>query len=362
MSQEGPEKLAELRASIDELDLKLVELLNQRVKLAQEVGRTKGFSNQVIFVPEREREILARLTQANQGPLTPDQLSSVFREIISAARAAEQPLKVAYWGPEGSFSNQAALKAFGQSSVAVPVPSIEDVFLEVQKGSVDYGIVPVENSVGGAVPETLDHFVSSPLQICAQTSIPVVHHLVSHAERLEDIRTVYAGPQPKAQCRKWLRANLPNAEVIDLTPTSACVQRTANDHSAAAIATSLAAEIIGVPILRSHLQDRPDNRTRFWVLGKNLPAPTGFDRTTIRFGLKNEPGKLYAALGIFAQFEVNLLMIESRPSPRDPFDYIFFLDCEGHQAQEKLGNAIKALQEICTEVTILGSYPVTDWS
>lgn len=355
---QGPIRpVEEIRVEIDTLDAELVRLLSRRAELAQEVGRSKGLTDQPFFTPERERQIFERLRALNPGPLTHDQIQAVFREIISAARAAERRLEVAFWGPQGTFTHVAARKTFGESTDMVAYDSISELFLAVEHKKVDYGVVPVENSVAGVVPETLDMFPQTNVKICSETFIPIAHHLLSRAGSLEDIQRVFAGPQPAAQCRRWLRANLPGAEIVEMLPTARAVQAAAEDPRTAAIANSLAAEIYGMPMLAEHIEDNAQNRTRFWVIGHNEPARTGRDKTSLMFNLRNRPGELYAGLGAFVAHEVNLLMIESRPGQRTGFEYLFFIDTEGHQSDPPLVKAVESLKRHALEMTILGSYP-----
>jgi chorismate mutase / prephenate dehydratase len=355
-----PRTLEEIRHDIDTVDATLVDLLNRRAGLAKEVGLIKGRDQKPYFTPEREREIFAKLQQTNPGPLQGRQLVSIYREIISAARALEKPLVAAYWGPAGTFTHLAAIRTFGGSSTFESQDSIQDVFLAVEHGAADYGVVPVENSVAGVVPETLDMFPQTNVKICAETYVPIHHHLVSVAESLDPVERVYAGPQPAQQCKRWLRANLPNAQVIETVPTAKAAERALDDPNGAAIANRLGAETVGIPILVEHIADNPHNRTRFLVIGYNEPAKTGEDKTSLMFNLRNRPGELYRALGAFQENGVNLMMIESRPAQRATFEYIFYCDCAGHRTDAKLQAAIDTLKGYALETTILGSYPSSD--
>ncbi len=350
--------LAKIREKIDAIDARLVDLLNQRAELAIEIGTIKGKDGKPFFTPEREREIFAKLDKTNPGPLQTRQLSAIFREIISAARAAEKPLFAAYWGPAGTFTHLAAVKTFGESSTLVPAETIEDVFRLVEHGQADYGVVPIENSVAGIVPETLDIFPSTSLKICAETFIPVHHHLVTTCASLDRVERVYTGPQPERQCRGWLRSHLPSAEIVSVAPTAKAAAKALDDRQGAAIANAMAAEIVGIPILVEHIEDNPLNQTRFLVVGYNEPARTGKDKTSLRFSLGNRPGELYRALGAFDRFNVNLMMIESRRARS--FDYNFFLDCVGHRTDDNVQQALDALRELSHDITILGSYPASE--
>jgi chorismate mutase/prephenate dehydratase len=352
--------LQDIRQDIDAIDEQLVTLLSKRVELAQQVGHVKGKDKRPYFTPERERQIYQRLEAINPGPLQNRQLSAIFREIISAARAAEKPLVAAYWGPAGTYTNLAAIQTFGASSSFSPEDSIQDVFRAVEHGKADYGVVPVENSVAGVVPETLDMFPQTNVKICAEVYIPIHHHLLSIAETTATIERVYAGPQPAQQCKRWLRANLPNAQIIEVVPTSKAAEKALEDPKSAAIANKLGAETVGIPVLVEHINDNPSNRTRFIILGYNEPAKTGNDKTSVMFNLRNRPGELVNALRAFEAHGVNLMMIESRPAQRATFEYIFYCDCAGHRTDDPLKAAIETLRGYALETTILGSYPYRD--
>ncbi len=360
MSDETIRPLELIREDIDAIDRKLVELLSNRAALAQEVGRVKGRDQRPYFTPERERQIYQRLEAENPGPLQTRQLVGIFREIISAARAAEKPLVAAYWGPPGTFTHAAAIQTFGTSTTFNPQDSILDVFRAVEHGKADYGVVPVENSVAGIVPETLDLFPQTNVKICAEVYVPIQHHLMTVAQSLSEIETVYAGPQPSQQCKNWLKANLPKAKIVETVPTAKAAERALEDPKGAAIGNRLASETIGIPILVENLQDNPGNRTRFLVIGYNEPAKTGNDKTSLMFNLKNRPGELYRALGAFDTEGVNLMMIESRPAQRATFEYIFYCDCSGHRSDASLQKAIETLKGYALETIILGSYPYVE--
>lgn len=358
--QGNSRSLDEVREDIDAVDSELIGLLERRVILAREVGAIKGLDNRPFFTPERERQIFERLESLDTQHLTGQQLIAIFREVISAARAAEKPLQVAYWGPEGTFSHQAAISAFGRSVSPVPVFNIREVFLAVERGQADYGVVPIENSVAGVVPETLDMFPSSQVKIVSETFLDIHHHLGSVAEGLGEIERVYAGPQPAAQCRDWLRDHLPRSEVVEVVPTAEAAKRAASDPRSAAIVNSVSLELYGLRALAEHIQDHANNRTRFVVLGFNEPSPSGNDKTSLMFKLKNRRGELYRVLGCFVENEVNLTMIESRPDPRDAFQYVFYMDMDGHRTEENVMRAINDLRSVAIETVILGSYPSYD--
>lgn len=358
MEETSKTELADIRRRIDEIDGELVELLNRRAELAIRIGTIKGRDGKPFFTPEREREIFDRLDSNNPGPLQTKQLTAIFREIISAARAAEKPLTAAFWGPPGTFTHLAAIKTFGESSEFRSEESIEDVFKAVEHGHADYGVVPIENSVAGIVPETLDLLPTTSVKICAESYLPVHHHLVTTCMSLSGVRRVYAGPQPERQCRSWLKQHLPHAEIVSIVPTAKAAEQAMADPGGAAIANALAAEIIGIPILVEHVEDNAHNQTRFLVVGYNQPARTGRDKTSLRFSLGNRPGELYRALGTFEREGVNLMMIESRRVRA--FDYNFFLDCVGHRTDENLRAALESLRGISQDVSMLGSYPMAE--
>lgn len=360
MSEPSKEELDDLRRQIDEIDSRLIQLLDDRAKLAQAIGELKGQSGQPFFIPEREHAIYKKLALAHTTALTPRHLAAIFREIISAARDSERPLTVAYWGPPGSFSEMAAAKTFGNSARMQECRSITDVFYAVERTQCDYGVAPVENSTAGVVPETLDMFPQTNVKICAETILAVHHFLAGGAKALADVKRVYAGPQPANQCRKWLQANLPNAELIEVTPTSASAQRAVDDPEGAAIVNQLAIERYKLNLIAEHIEDSASNATRFVVLGQNEPVRTGQDKTSLMFNLKNRPGELYEVLGAFVRHNVNLLMIESRPAQRSSFEYIFYVDCAGHRTDEHVASAVEEIKQRALETVVLGSYPSSD--
>ena len=346
-----------LRREIDRLDSELLKLLNERARLAKEIGETKGRSRKPFFTPERELAIYRRLLKDNTGPLQRSQVRAIFREIISAARSLEKPLVAAFWGPAGTFTHMAAIERFGASTELLEKDSIQEVFEAVEHGKAEYGVVPIENSIAGVVPETLDMFPQTNVKICAEVYVTIRHHLCTVLTDLAHIERVYAGPQPAAQCRRWLRMNVPNAQIIPAVPTSRAAEMAAEDPHGAAIANTLGAELAGLPILYPGIQDNPNNRTRFLVVGYNEPQPTGRDKTSILFNLRNRPGELYRALGAFERHGVNLSMIESRPAPRGTFEYLFYVDTLGHQKDTSVSRAIETLESYALELTVLGSYP-----
>ncbi len=349
--------IQELRREIDDIDSQMLALLSRRAALAQEIGHSKSRTATQFFTPERERQIFERLREKNPGPLPHESVQAIFREIISASRALEQPLKIAYLGPAGTFSHRAALSKFGTSSELGPVDTIPDVFAEVERKGAHYGIVPVENSTEGVVPYTLDMFAQTSLKVCAEVFVPVYHHLATRAETLRDVKRLYAHPQSLAQSRAWLRENLPKVEVVEVTSNSKSAQMAAVDSESAAICTDIAAEIYNVPLVAEHIEDSPHNRTRFLVIGENEPQPSGKDKTSIFFSVRHKAGALLRAMGAFDAYDINLTMIESRPTKQMPWEYVFFIDFQGHIKEEPVAHALNLLREQSLFVTVLGSYP-----
>jgi chorismate mutase/prephenate dehydratase len=355
--QVAGKNLGELRRQIDAIDDKILELLNRRAGVVIEVGKAKAGQSKEFYVPGRERAIYERLTAANPGPFPAEAVRRVFREIISASLSLEQPLKVAFFGPQGTFTHAAAMKQFGFSAQLVPQKSIPAVFDEVARGRANYGVVPVENSTEGIVSHTLDMFMESDLKINAEVLLEISHYLLSRTGRFEDIRKVVSHPQPLAQCRKWLEANLPDTPLVDVGSTAVAAQMAADDESAAAIASEMAASLYGLNIVKERIEDNPNNFTRFLVIGRKNPDPSGADKTSILFSVKDEPGILYRMLEPFSKAGINLTKIESRPMKKKAWEYIFFLDMEGHVAEEKVHAAIEELRGCCQFLKILGSFP-----
>ncbi|MDX1935457.1 MAG: prephenate dehydratase [Capsulimonadales bacterium] len=349
--------LQDLREKIDAIDDRLLTLLSERARLAQEVGTFKSKNATDFFKPERERQIFERLKEANPGPYPDEALQAIWREIISASRSLEAPTTAAYLGPAGTFSHRAALAKFGSSSELKAVDTIPDVFTEVERGAVQYGVVPVENSTEGVVPYTLDMFARTPLKVCAEVFVPVVHNLATRAESLKAVRRLYAHPQSLAQSRGWIRDHLPRTEVVEVTSNSKSAQMAAVDSEGAAICTDIAAEIYDVPLVAPHIEDSKHNRTRFLVIGNNTPQPSGKDKTSIFFSVRHKAGALLRAMAAFDAHNINLTMIESRPTKQMPWEYVFFIDFQGHLKEERVAEALKMLEEQSLFVTLLGSYP-----
>jgi len=351
--------LQNLRRTIDEIDEKILDLLNQRASLVIEVGHVKNAEKRDFHVPSREREIYERLTSKNRGPFPNEGLKSVFREIISASLALEAPMKVAFFGPKATFTHMAAMQHFGLSVELVPQKSIPAVFEEVEKGRAQYGVVPVENSTEGMVSHTLDMFMESDLKINAEVLLEIHHYLLSRTGRMEDVKKVYSHPQPIAQCRGWLADNLPNVPVVDVASTAVASQIAAEDYSAAAIASEQAATLYDLKVVQARIEDQVNNFTRFLVIGKKVPEKGGDDKTSLMFSVKDEVGILYRMLEPFSKRGINLSKIESRPLKRKAWEYIFFLDLAGHISDPTVADAVKELKDCCQFVKILGSYPRT---
>lgn len=349
--------LSALRARIDQIDNNLVQLLNQRAECAQEVGQIKAKTSQRAYVPSREHQLIERLTGANPGPLPGGSVRLIYKEIISACLALESPLLVSFLGPEATFTHEATKRHFGLSAQLCPQRTIPEVFGDVESGRCEFGVVPIENSTEGVVNHTLDSFMSSELRICAEVMLDVSHHLLTNSGNIEGVTKIYSHPQALAQCRVWIERNLPGIPLIDVSSTARAAQLAAEDSTAAAVASDLAASLYELQIVHNHLQDVHGNMTRFLVIGKEGAEPTGKDKTSLMFALKDSPGVLYKALSCFADAGINMSRIESRPSRRRAWDYLFFIDIEGHQSSDGLAAAIESLTDICQYLRVLGSYP-----
>jgi len=355
------EELERLRADIDRLDGEIVRLLNERARLAVEVGKVKQSRGVKCFhSPEREQRIFERLERENPGPFPTPALKVVYREILSGSLALERPLPVAYFGPAGTFTHQAALRAFGSSAELLAEPEIRDVFDAVERGRAEYGVVPVENSTEGAVTYTHDEFIESDLKISAELHLPITHHLLSLSGRREGITKIFSHPQPTAQCRRWLEKNMKGVPVIDVASTATAAEMAARDEAAAAIAGEAAAGIYGLKSVERNIQDRSDNVTRFLVLARRMPGRTGRDRTSVLLSIKDRVGGLLAILRPFSEHGLNLSRIQSRPSRRRAWEYIFFIDFTGHVEDENVAAALEAVRAECVFLKILGSYPAAD--
>lgn len=349
--------LKELRDRIDSIDDHILDLLNERAKLAQEVGKIKIGQKSEFYVPSREKAIHDRLAANNPGPFPNEAISKVFREIISASLSLEQPLKVAFLGPQATFTHVAAMQQFGLSAQLLPQKSIPAIFDEVIRDRVNYGVVPVENSTEGIVSHTLDMFMESDLKIIAEVLLEISHDLLSVSGNMEEIRKVLSHPQALAQCRHWLEENLPDVPLIDASSTAQAAQAAVEDPSIAAIASGAAATLYGLKVVKKKIQDQASNFTRFLIIGKKTPPPCGKDKTSVMFRIKDEPGILYRMLEPFSKRQLNLSKIESRPLKKKAWEYIFFLDFDGHVSEERVMAAIEELRGYCQFLKVLGSYP-----
>ena len=350
-------RLKDLRAEIDRLDDEMLSLLNRRAQAVIEVGKIKSDRNLRFYVPEREVEILRRISTENPGPFPNDALKAVYREIISASLALEKPLSVAFLGPRATFTHLACLKHFGESAVYVPQINVSEVFDAVERGVADFGVVPIENSSEGIVSNTLDMFVDHNLLISGEILVEVAHDLLSVTGDLEHVRKVYSHPHAIAQCRGWLERNLRSVPVFDVESTGRAAELAVDDPSAAAIAGEAAAKIYGLKSIRKRIQDNTNNFTRFIIIGKIAPNRTGNDKTSILFAARDEVGALHLMLEPFAKNQVNLTKIESRPVKTKAWEYLFFLDMEGHISAEPVSRAVDELRTRAQYLKILGSYP-----
>ena len=352
--------LTHLRKKIDSLDARIVALLNERAGITLSIGQEKLKNKRSIYAPEREKQVLARIRGLNQGPLSKQSLEAVYREIMSGSLSLEKSLRIAHLGPKASYTQMAALRKFGRSVEYIACDNIPDVFNRVEHGDCDYGVVPVENSNEGAVTHTFDMLVDSDLKICSQTLMPIAHHLLANVS-MNKIKQIYSNPQVFGQCRQWLMMNMPKAELIDAVSSARAAQITAKKKNAACVASELAAQVYGLKILKRNIQDNnAHNITRFLVLSKLDTGPTGRDRTSLVFSIKDKVGALHAMLTPFYKNKINLTKIESRPSKKKAWDYYFFVDCEGHQKDKAVARALGQLEGMCKFMKILGSYPVLD--
>ncbi len=354
--------LGPIREKIDQLDTTLVKVLNQRLTLAAEIGKLKRDAGGQIYVAEREDAVMRKVTGQNQGPIKNEALRAIYREIMSAAIALEKPMMIAYLGPEASNTHAASLKKFGASVDYHAMATVSDIFTAVEKGETDYAVIPIENSTEGSVREALDSFVESELKIVAQIYLEINHALISNSP-LEGIERVYSKDQALAQCRHWLQRHLPHAQLVDAPSTSRAVQLAKQEKGTAAVAGELAAEHYGVPIVQRNIQDKADNTTRFFVIGRQPSGPVGGgkDLTSLLVSLGDEAashsGALLKMLMPLAERGINLSKIESRPSKKRPWDYYFFLDVTGHYDDPGMKTALSELKTFCPLVKWLGSYP-----
>ena len=352
----GTVNIKKLRKAIDELDVKLVSTLNKRTELAIQIGKIKDKLNKCVYSPEREQQIYNKLKKINKGPLDDKALTAVYREIMSGTIMLQRPLKVAYLGPEATFTHLASQKKFGAQVEYISMQTITDVFTEVERGSCDFGVVPVENSIEGAISHTLDMFVDSDLKICSEISLDVTHNLLANCS-LKDVKRVYSKSQVFGQCRLWLESNLPGRHLMETSSTTKAAEIATREKNSAAIASSLAAQIYKLKIKVKSIEDSPHNVTRFLVIGKKEAGYTGRDKTSVLFSIKDRLGALHDMLLVFKKAKINLTKIESRPSKKKAWDYYFFVDMQGHIKEPRLKKALTDLEKKCYFLKIVGSYP-----
>jgi chorismate mutase / prephenate dehydratase len=355
--QGTPDEMSELRARIDAVDEQLVRLLDRRARMARRIGEIKQERGLEAYAPARERAVLDRVASLSEGDFPKRGLEVVFREIISSSISLEAHLKIAYLGPENTFTHEAALRSFGTSVELVPQPTVAEVFARVERGEAEYGIVPVENSMEGAVTHTLDELINSPLKICGEVYLPIAQNVISKEPSLESVEIVFSHPMALAQAATWLRRELPGARLEEVESTAEAARRASGEEGAAAVGSVLAAEAHGLNVLARNVQEARTNSTRFIVLGRSWAARTGKDKTSVVFSVKDRPGVLRDALSAFAEEEINLTRIESRPSRKRAWTYVFFADLQGHPDDERVLRALEALEEHCPYVVLIGAYP-----
>jgi chorismate mutase/prephenate dehydratase len=352
-------ELARLRDSIDAVDREILERLNTRASLVQQVGHVKdGGRRSPVYVASRERDLVAALLKQNPGPFPDAAIPFVFREIISATRSLEERVRVAYLGPEGTFSHQAAASQFGSQADLVPVRNMTEVFTATERGETHFGVIPVENTIEGAINPTYDSLMESEVTISGEIMVEVSQNLLSQSGRLEDIELVSSIPQAVAQCRGWLQSKLPDVEVHDTSSTAAAAKLAAEKPGVAAIGSAMAAEAYGLQVVAEGIEDHRGNTTRFVVIGKEMPAPSGSDLTSAAFTVRRDrAGALYQLLEPFARHGVNLTAVQSRPMKGRPWEYVFFIDMEGHESEQAVGKALDDAAAYAHSYKILGSFP-----
>ena len=350
-------ELERLRGEIDRVDERLLATLNERARLAREIGTLKIGQ---AYRPEREAQVLRRIKERNPGPLAAETVALLFREIMSACLALERPITVAYLGPKGTFSERATLKHFGLAADALATASIDDVFRAVESGAADFGVVPVENSTEGAVGRSLDLMPQTPMKVCGEVVVRIHHHLMAKGrpKAFDDIRRVFSHGQSLAQCHEWLNAKLPDAERVAVASNAEAARRAAEEPGSAAVAGEMAAEHYGLEILASNIEDEPNNTTRFLVLGDYQPRPSGRDKTSLILSARNRAGAVYEMLTPFATRGVSMTKFESRPSRVALWEYLFFVDIEGHRDDANVAEALEEVNRIAGFLKVLGSYPV----
>ena len=360
MSKKGEATLDSLRKQIDGIDTEIQRLISERAKCAHKVGELKGLKEKAEFYrPEREAQVLRGVVARNQGPLSNEEMVRLFRELMSACLAQEEPLRVAYLGPEGTFTQSAVTKQFGHSVRALSVTSIDEVFHEVEAGIADFGVAPVENSTEGTVNHTLDMFLTSPLKICGEVELRIHQHLMGRMKDLSRIKRVCSHPQSFAQCRAWLAQHLPDIERITVASNAEAARRARDEEGTAALAGDAAAQLYDLRILFSNVEDEGDNTTRFLVIGRKMFPPSGQDKTSLLLSATGTegPGVLMHLLEPLARHGINMTRIESRPSRKRKWDYVFFVDIDGHADEEPVKTALGKVQKGATLFRVLGAYP-----
>jgi len=348
--------LEELRKRIDEIDAQLVELLNERAHVVVEVGKLKAEGDTPIYSPDREKQVLAKIKDLNKGPLPDRCLLAIWREMMSGSFFLERSLRVGHLGPNGSFSHNAAILKFGQSVEYEPLTDIRSIFNEVSKGHCDLGIVPIENTTGGGVIETLDAFTDTNVKICAEVLMAIHHNLLAKCS-LEEVENIYSKPEVFAQCRNWLSATFKEAKTIPATSTAKAAQIAVEEPKAAAIGSAVAAEIYGLNIVCENIEDIANNVTRFLVIAKEDANPSGEDKTAILFSTSHKAGALADVLNVMRQYDINLTNIESRPSKKREWEYYFFMDFLGHRTDENVQKGLEEVRKHCLQLSVLGSFP-----
>jgi len=348
--------LKALREQIDELDRRIVEMLNARAEVVIRVGQAKRAKRIQIYAPDREKAVLDRVAQLNPGPLPQKTLQAIYRELMSGSFALEQPLRIGYLGPEGSFSHMAATRKFGASVEYLPLADIRAVFEETVRGHIDLGMAPVENSVGGGVIETMDAFVEHDVRICAEVLVEIHHNLLANCAP-DEVTMIASKPEIFAQCRNWLSRSFQKVDLIPVASSAKAAEMAKQQHGLAAIGSSLAAELYELKIVFANIEDTSSNMTRFFIIGGEVPKPTGNDKTVLMFTTAHRAGALVEVLNVLGRHGINMTNIDTRPSKRRNWEYYFFVDCEGHIQDERVAKATEAAREHCLELHVLGSFP-----
>lgn len=352
-----PEEMGEIRASIDAVDEEIVRLLDRRARLARGIGEIKHAKGLHAYAPDRERMVMNRVVSLSEGDFPKRGLEAVFREIISSSISLEARLKIAYLGPEATFTHEAARRGFGTSVDLEPEATVAEVFARVERGEAQHGVVPVENSMEGAVTHTLDELMNSPLKVCGEIYLPISQNLLSKCDSTDGVEMVLSHPMALAQAGTWLRREMPNVTHEEVESTAEAARRASEEPGTAAVGSVLAAEVHGLNVLARNIQDARANMTRFIVLGQEWAGPTGRDKTSVVFSVKDRPGVLKDALSAFAEEGINLTRIESRPSRKRAWTYVFFADFQGHPEEDRVKRALASLEEHCPYVSLIGAYP-----